>query len=207
MNTNLQLSFDFTKFERRKTKAEKDFKEENLSLLVMFRELVLQSHEQLHKSIFKMFLPTDMDKNMPAVSMNSFIRQGLIRLFPMYCFKATKKRFKLITDSRACLFIKKLNKKLRPNNIDTNANKLIINQRTDDSADKDPIIFLGYTTPPDFSVITGIYAVCINGKETAWRIDLADLGNSAALLTSIKPKGTGPKLKDGIVKVKKQKKE
>jgi hypothetical protein len=206
MNTNLQLSFDFTKFPRRTGVAQADFEAANKKLLLFFRLLVYEAHLDLHRKIFSLFKPRDMDRNMPAVSMISFIRQGILKHFQSYCPKATKKRFKLITPNLECILIKKLNNKLRPSNIDTTNNKLIINQRTDEQADKLPIIFLGYTALPDFSRITGIYAVCIKGKEILWRTDINELGDQS-LLYPILPKGTDPNLKDGIVKIKKTKKE
>ncbi len=194
MQTNLQFLFDLSKFEKRKTPIQSEFEETNLELLLAFKQIVYDSHSKLHSYIHTLFRPGEMDRNQSAVSMSSFMRQGIL--------------FKLISPNNENIYIKKLDHKKRPSNIQTINNNLIIFQLTKSSKDVQPNIFLGYTANENYSIITGIYAVCIEGKAVKWITNISLLGGSAqAQLESITPIGGSPKLKDGIVKLKKSKKK
>jgi len=140
--------------------------------------------------------------------MISFIRQAIIKKYPNYCSKATKRRFKLFTPNNEWIFLKKLRNNRRPSNIETAANNIILHQYTENERDKAPNIFLGYTEANGYSMITGIYAVCIDGKDILWHTDISTLEiRETGILVSTKPKNDGPKLKDGVVKVKKTKRK
>lgn len=208
MITNLPNLFGFTKLDKRKTPVQKEFERSNLDFLLKVREIIYESFQDLHTKVFSLFGPSDMDKNMPAVAMISFIRKGIIKYFPDYCRTATRKRFKLVTPNNEYVYVKKLDDNMRPSNIETNANNIILHQLTTDKKDKGPNIFVGYTTTSDYSTLTGIYAVCIDGDTVVWRTDISDLYNDqAGAVVTMKPVGTPPKLKSGVVKVRRTKKE
>jgi hypothetical protein len=202
MQPNLQFLFDPTKYERIKSPTQKQFEKANLDIMLACLSIVKDAFHKLHTLIFPLFKPGEMDKNQPAISMISFMKQGFIRLHPSFCRRATRSRFKLITPTDEYIYIKKLNEKKRPSNVRTKANDLILFQIANSIAKhKYPNVFFGYTVTPDYSKLTGIYAVCISGKDLVWYSDLNTLYNKAqAKLVNINTSGT--KLKPGTVKIK-----
>ena len=205
MYTNLEM-FDPSNYERKRTPEQQEFINNNFDFLISFRDIVYEANKELHQKIFVLFKPGEMDNNMPAVSMISFIRKRLVRNFPLYCEKATPARFKLTTPSREYLFVKKLDDDKRPSNIPTINNEKILNQCSESNDDLYPHIFIGYTSTEKCDVITGIYAVCIQGKEILWVTDINKLSSGVnGVLVDMNPKDNTPKLKAGIVKIRKTK--
>jgi hypothetical protein len=209
MAANLQQEFEFSNSGKRKTPKQKQFEKTNMSLLLKFKEHVAEAHQKLHRNIFTEFTPAAMDKNLPAVAMVSYLRLFMIRDFPQLCGYATPSRFKLKTVDSNWVYLKKLDERFRPQNIETDENERIIHQVTSDRSDKGANIFFGYTEANQYGEITGVFAVCIDGDEEVWRIDIIRLDNDnreEAKLEPIKPKSGGPKLKDGA-KIRRAKRE
>lgn len=202
MNTNLRYLFDPSKYVKVQVPEQKAFEEANAELMFAMEDLVIEGHKKLHTTILPLFKYEEMDKNLPAVAMISFIRQGFIRKYPQYCRKASRKRFRLITQNNEFIYLKKLDKKKRPSNIETHNNNLIIHQVTESKVDSLPNVFFGYTCSENYSVIKGVFAVCIRGKETLWVTNITDLRNqSGGSLVPLTP--TAPtQLKPGVVKLK-----
>ena len=199
--SKLNTLFDFSKFEKRKTPDQKQFEAANKQLLIDFKNFVPVCFKNLHKKVLSSIEPIDQDKNLHAVVMSGFLKGQFIRKYPHYCFKATKQRFKLCIDYTN-VYIKKLDEKKKlPSNIPTDESLMIYNQLTDTDKDKSANVFLGYTVTDDWSQITGIYALCIEGEEIIWISDLKDFGEQPqTLVVTMKPTPTAPKVKEGAKK-------
>lgn len=204
----LQTLFDLGEIEKRKTPKEKKFQEENLDLLKEFSAAVDYAFEMLHKHLFSIIKPKAMDRNLPAVSVISFIRQHLINKLPANCREATVSRFKLVTDNGQSIFVKKLDDQKMPSNIQTEANDMIINQFTIPGSDTGANIFLGYNTDEGFSKVNGKYAVCLDGENKLWAFDISTvIAKKEATIIKFTTKSNKPKLKEGVVKIKKEKRK
>lgn len=207
MNTKVSLLFDLASFEKRKTPEQNQFEETNKQLLLEFNDFVEKGLKRLHKVIFEQIEPESQDNKLPAIAMSGFIRGEFIRNYSSYCRKATRLRFKLITDNGEWIYIKKLDRQKKPSNIETRANNIILHQLTAINHDKGANIFLGYTEPGDFTKVTGTYAVCIDGEKVQWVSDLSLLESKVqATVENMNPKVKGPSLKVGVVKLKKKNK-
>ena len=209
MATNLLSLFDDSHFERRKTPVQTDFEQKNKDFLIEFRAMPYSAHQDLQTKIWVHFKPNEMDKNANAVMMISFIRQNLIRQFPLYCSQATPGRFMLVTPSGEHIYVKKLDDDKMPSNIPTVSNTIILMQLSENKSDDNPNIFLGYTTTDTYSDITGTYAVCITGSKVDWISDLSNLDNEQqGDIIPLTPVGIPPvALKEGVVKIKTNKRE
>ncbi len=207
MDTKVPLLFDLASFEKRKTPEQKQFEETNRQLLLDFREFVEKSMKRLHKVIFEQIEPESQDNKLPAIAMSGFLRGEFIRNYSNYCRKATRLRFKLITENGEWIYIKKLDRQKKPSNVETRANNIILYQLTALNHDKGANVFLGYTEPGDFTKVTGTYAVCIDGAKVQWISDLSLLEQKIqATVENLNPKVKGPSLKEGVVRLKKKRK-
>lgn len=205
MQSNLRDLFGNSKQEKRKTPEQKQFEKENLALLLAFKDIVFEAFGTLHDRIFSVIKPGGgMDNKMPAVSIISLIRTGIIQKFPLYCGKATKSRFKLVTPAaQDNIYLKKLDFKRRPANRQSKANDLIMYQLTNSNKDKGGNVFLGYVTDKLYSSVLGIYAVCLDGKQRLWESDILDLARrQQAKIVRMKKKGEKLKLKETAIPIK-----
>lgn len=208
MHSNLPDLFGNTKVEKRKTPSQKQFEKANLALLLAFKEIVFESFQTLHDVIFPLVQSGGMDNKMPSVSMISFIRTQIIRKFPLYCEKATKGRFKLVTPALCNIYLKKLNLRLRPSNHQSRANDLILHQLTQNNKDRGGNVFLGYVTDKKFSHIIGIFAVCLEGPNLVWKSDIMELAiRQEAKLIRMKRRGDKFKIKPDAMPIKKEQNE
>lgn len=179
-----------------------EFENETRTFLFDVRDYILQSFEDLNKKIISEFKFGEMDCRLPAVAMVSFIRKRIIAGYPYYCRNATQSRFKLTTPTGEYIYVKKLDENKFPSNIETTNNDKIIHQVTDSSTEKGCNVFVGYIAESDFSKIIGIYASCIKGDKLIWATDLNNLDNNN-LIINFDPQSGSPKLKDGVVRIKK----
>jgi hypothetical protein len=206
MNTNLPSLFDLSKLEKRKTLSQKSFEQKNPDLLSAFSYAVFDSFKTFDGKMRSLVRPGGMVNSWPAASINSLIRSAMIEQFPAYCEKATKTRFKLVTDDQNVYF-KKFNYRRRPTNRKSKANDLILYQLTNSNKDKGGNVFFGYTTDPVYSAPLGVYAICIEGDKLLWECDILDFLRKyeAAKLVRMTPKTKKTGLKAGTVTVKKKK--
>lgn len=206
--TKLNTLFDFSKFEKRKTNDQSEFEKSNTQLLIDFKNFVPICFQNLHKKILSVIEPIDQDKNLNATVMSGYLKGQFIRKYPHYCSKATKQRFKLNVNS-TYIYIKKLDKKTKvPSNIPTKESLMIYNQLTNSTSDTGCNIFLGYTVTNDWSMIKGIYAVCIEGENVLWMTDLKNFGDAELTpVVILKPKPIAPKVKEGAKKKTRAKRE
>lgn len=202
--SKLNTLFDFSKFEKRKTANQQAFEMANRQLLIDFKQFVNVSFKQLHQKVLTVIAPLDQDKNLKAVVMSGYLAGQLKRKYPLYCGLATPQRFKLWIDG-VSVYIKKLDEKNKlPSNIPTDESLKIYNQLADDNEDKGCNIFLGYTVSDDWSRITGIYLVCIEGEERIWMTDLTNFGeDQASPVIPMTPKPIAPQIKVGAKRKKK----
>lgn len=211
MIIQIPFNFDEVKYSKNQITAKEVFIDYNKEFLIYYFKSANVAFERLHKEAFKIFKPSCMDSNLPAVAMNSFIREEILKIYSLNCKKATRRNFKIIMPNGELAYIKKLNSKDRPSNIPTKSNDLRIHQcSTKNVNDGTPNIFLGYKTSRDNSRLLKVFAVCIDGDNEVWKIDLSKLAaeNIAfGLLTSINTKAkTRTKLKEGTVKIKRKRK-
>ncbi len=206
--SNLNMLFDFSKFEKRKTANQIDFEQQCRQMLIDFRNFVPVCFKNLHRKVLSVIEPIDQDKNLNAVVMSGLLKGQLIRKYPQYCHKATKQRFKLYIDYTS-IYIKKLDEKTKlPSNIPTDESLMIYNQLTDSNNDIGCNIFLGYTVKDDWSMITGIYAVCIEGENILWITDLRNFAEEEQLpIITLRPRPNTPKVKSGAKKKELAKRE
>jgi roadblock/LC7 domain-containing protein len=208
MTTKVQTLFDLGKLEKRKTPTEQKFQDDNADLLNVFKDAVDYAFEMLHKKVFTVFKANAMDRNLPAVSVISFIKEYLIDKVPEHCRLATEGRFKLVTKDGQCIYVKKLDEKKMPSNISTTANDMIMHQFTASEYDAGGNVFFGYTTDEGYPKPTGIYAVCIDGNQKVWIFDIATIIKKAqSPVIKLTTKANKPKLKEGVVKIKKDKRK
>ena len=106
------------------------------------------------------------------------------------------------------MYIKKLDSKTKlPSNIPTDESLMIYNQLTGSSSDSGCNIFLGYTVLDDWSNITGIYALCLEGEKIIWISDLINFGEAELPpVITMKPTPIVPRLKVGAEKKRKERK-
>jgi hypothetical protein len=203
MNTNLNTLFDFSKWPKRKPVGQKKFEKENRDTIFAFIGAVHSSFEKLHTIILKSIEPIDQAKGLPALVMNGYLCGFFKRRYMHLCGKATKQRFRLIMNNTS-VYIKKLDEKTKlPSNIPTDESIMIYFQLTATNKDKDCNIFLGYTANEAWSMITGIYAVCIEGDEILWLSNLNDLlEDTKQPVMPITPVPMPPKVKINIKKKK-----
>jgi len=109
--------------------------------------------------------------------MISFIKKKLIERFPFYCVNATMSRFKLTLPSGEFVYVKKLDDKKRPSNIETVENNEILFQVTKDKRDTAGNIFIGYNCQ-SYSSVDAVYVVCLKGDELVWHQNILELQKS-----------------------------
>jgi hypothetical protein len=201
--SNLNTLFDFSKFEKRKTANQNVFEKVNDQMLIDFKNFVHLCFKNLHKKILSVIEPIDQDNNLHAVVMSGLLKGQFKRKYPHYCHKATNQRFRLFIDYTS-LYIKKLDEKTKlPSNIPTDISLMIYNQLTDSTSDSGCNVFLGYTVNEDWSMITGIYAVCIEGENILWISDLKNFGEEEqSPVITMRPKPKAPKVKEGAKRKK-----
>lgn len=193
-------------YEKRQTPEEITFQNENIELLLAFPSIVNGCFQYKATDILPKINSSSRDRNLHAVLMSGLLKGKLIEMFPEYCSHATHGRFRLRTSKGEWIYIKKLDDKLRPMNIETEETLNIINQVSHSKTDRGANVFLGYTTNKDNSLITGVHVLCIDGAEEVWRIDLDWLvAKQGAIRKQMSAEVKETKLKDGIVKLKEKK--
>lgn len=202
----IKTLFDDSDYQKKETPKEGEFKRQNIGLLKTYQEAVEYAFKKLHQQVFTIIKPNAMDRNLPSVSISSFIREYFITNMPFNCKDATSGRFKLTTETGEYIYLKRLYDNLMPSNIETTENDLILNQCLKPGDENKANIFLGYQTDDGYSNATGIFAVCIR-KERIWAFDInsALQQNQKSLYVKIKNTENKPKLKEGIVRIKKNK--
>ncbi len=203
--TQSNTLFDFSMFEKRKEIDQDDFEKNNKLLILSFIDGVNHSFEKLHTVVLKAIEPIDQEKNLCAIVMSGYLAGFFKRKHPELCIKATKQRFKLLVD-KTNVYVKKLDEQTKlPSNIPTDESIKIYHQLTDTEKDKQCNIFLGYTVNEEWSMITGIYAVCIEGSQLLWISDLNNFGDETATpVLPITPNPILPKVKIGVKKIRAQ---
>lgn len=207
LKANVQKDlFDGIVFEKRISIEERDFLMGNTELLAHYLAAVYYAHQKLHKELMPIYSESGyMEPNIPATTMNSFIKSYLISKLPFESLShATNRRFKIKGQGDVWVFSKKLGKRKKmPSNVKTVANDIIMGQLSDNPNDKGANVFLGYTvSDKNFSEILGVFAVCIEGDTKKWHFDVADALAKTAVIKPITNNKNTPKLKEGVVKVK-----
>jgi hypothetical protein len=208
MNTNLNTLFDFTKWPKRKPTSQRQFESENREIISSFIPAVHSSFKKLHTIVLKAIEPIDQSNLLPAIVMSGYLNGFFKRRYMHLCGKATKQRFRLLLND-TYVYVKKLDEKTKlPSNIPTDESLRIYFQLTNTEQDKNCNIFFGYTVNEAWSMITGIFAVCIEGNEVLWLSDLNDIQDSlSSPVTPLPPKPNKPKLKPNAKRKKKDNKQ
>jgi len=203
----IKTLFDDSDYQKKATPSENKFKKNNIALLRTYRDAVEYAFQNLHQKVFTVFKPNAMDRNLPSVAISSFIRDYFITNMPFNCKDATTGRFKLTTNSGEYIYLKRLYENLMPSNIETTENDIILNQCFKPGQSDKANIFLGYQTDDGYPNATGIFAVCIRVDKIEWAFNINSVlqQKENSLYVKIKNVENKPKLKEGVVKVKKNK--
>jgi hypothetical protein len=159
--------FDTTKFEQRKTADQSEFEEVHKDELPVFYQLISEAFEMTKvdssqkRQHFK-------DKNYHAVLMSGNIRGLLLENFPGFVKEGANDRIMFCKQGKFCIYFKKLDDRKMPSNVKTEYSEMVAYQKTIAGGEKMPIIFVGYTVKDDWSELTGIFAVYIEGHQRKW---------------------------------------
>lgn len=199
---NLGFLFDMSKYDRRKTLSQIEFEKTNKEVLLAFPAAVDWALKRTHEEM-STIEPICIHPNLPATHMAGFVSGKMKMLFPDQCPLKATRRFMMITRT-SCLYVKKLDKNLRPSNIETFESTVILNQRSTSSDDTLTNIFLGWTATEDYSQITGKYAVCIDGNNVLWYLNLTSFGSTGDPTTdAVPPTTTDPQISPAVeIKIK-----
>ena len=196
--------FDPSEYDKLKTPVQEDFINTNLAMLCSFPDIVDKSFERLQKEILSTIEVGSRNRNLPSVVVSGFMVGFLKDLYPTFC-REKDGRFFLKLQDNTKVYVNKLSNKFRPMGIDTKNRSKIVNQLTDEeSGEEIGNVFLGYTSSEDNINNTGVYAVCIDGDTMLWRLDLRSLeAKNPNIDRPLLPKPSDPRLKDGVVTIKK----
>ena len=118
--------------------------------------------------------PSHQNRNFKPNTWNSNIQGAMIEEFPGNSGFCKGRRF-YVEINGFRLFFKKVDRKLKPQNIVTKAVKMYDKQLSDNTEDTSPITFIGYQVSSTYTELTGVYAVHIINGTIEWYSDLAEL--------------------------------
>lgn len=115
-------------------------------------------------------------RNVLPTNLNAFVVEELMGVNGIECleFQGRDRRSYIDLESNR-LFIKKIDKNLKPANIQTKAVRMYQNQKTTDSNDTLPITYLGYQVDKQWMAITNVYAVHMVEDTVRWCSDITAL--------------------------------
>lgn len=118
--------------------------------------------------------PSFQNRNFKSNTWNSNIQGFMTEEFPNHSGFCKGRRFYVELNGMR-LFFKKVDKKLKPQNIITKAVKMYDEQLSDDMQDTLPITYIGYQVSSSFTELTGVYAVHIVSGTIEWCSDLSEI--------------------------------
>lgn len=202
-----QLSFfNPADYEPRKSADQSKFEINYGDILYAFPEMVDTAFERLNKEIYPQVEPISRDKNMAPIMISGFLKGQIVSRFPVYCGVATNTRFRIQKENFEFIYVKKLDKKKKPSNIETQNSEMILHNVFSDLQDtSEANVFLGYISDHANTYAIEIHAVYLINKQVVWSTDLRDFvakQNSLANTVQI-TNNQQMALKDGTVTLKK----
>jgi hypothetical protein len=167
------LLFDVSKFESRKMAAQEEFEELHKEDMKEFLKIFQEAFE-MTKAESKSKARHFKNKNYNANVMNGNIAGLLLERFPNEVKEGPNDRVMFSRNGKFCIYFKKLDDRKMPSNVRTDYVELVAFQKTLPGGDKMPIVFVGYTVSDDWSELTGVYAVYIQGKKREWVTIISD---------------------------------
>lgn len=196
--------FEENQIYRRKTVDQVDFEATMGSFLPDFLEIFEKAFEMTIEERSKKSR-NYLDRNYSAVVNYGNIKGLLFDKYPEYVGFDSKGRLRF-QHPKLVVYFKKLNDELLPSNVETMHSNRLHNQLCLDYEEPWPVVWAGYTVDKTWCLMTGMFIVCIDGKQKKWFIDLSDYGTSKREVKFTKP---SPNLDDveTLVKVKDDKKQ
>jgi len=141
-------------------------------------------------------------RNFKATTLNSFITEELMNEPLLEWGEITgRKQRVFIKVGKYRLFVKKVDKKLRPANLKTKTVEMYDAQMSEDNEDKIPVLYLGYQLDVNWNNIVDVSIVCRKGDLIEWFLDLSTIieinevhrlnvenGMNAEVEVTVKPK-------------------
>ena len=118
--------------------------------------------------------PSYQNRNFKSNTWNSNVQGTMIEVFPENSGFCKGKRFYVEINGHR-LFFKKIDRRLRYQNIPTKAVRMYEEQLSDDTQDTSPITYIGYQVSSTYTELIGVYAVHIVGGAIEWYTDLSEL--------------------------------
>lgn len=143
--------------------------ENALKIINACQEAALKSKEEIINRA-----PSFQNRNFKANTWNSNVQGFLTSTFSQNSGFCKGGRFYVEVGGHR-LFFKKVNKDLKPQNIETKAVRMYEEQLSDDIHDTMPITYIGYQVSASYTELTGVYAVHIVSGNIEWCSDLSEL--------------------------------
>jgi hypothetical protein len=120
-------------------------------------------------------------RNVPATVLNAnvFVRLKHVEGLQYGEINGRKKRSYIEAFGHK-LFVKKLDERFKPFNIETDTIERYNSQQSDDECDTLPITYLGYQVDEQYRHITGVYAIHMENGALSWKSDLSLLASENA---------------------------
>ena len=118
--------------------------------------------------------PSHQNRNFKPNTWNSNVQGFMIEAFPNSSGFCKGQRFYVDMNGHR-LFFKKVNKKLRYQNIVTKAVRMYDEQLSDSTQDVLPITYIGYQVSSTYTELMGVYAIHIVNGNIEWFSDLSEL--------------------------------
>lgn len=115
-------------------------------------------------------------RNFKATTLNSFITEELMNEEMLKWGEITGRKQRVFIEiGKYRLFVKKVDKKLRPANLKTKTVEMYDAQMSEDNEDKIPVLYLGYQLDKNWNNIIDVSIVCRKGDAIEWFLDLSKL--------------------------------
>lgn len=187
----LNLLFDFSKFEKRKSADQEEFEQQHKDELPIFNQIMGMAFEMLTEESSRKARHYK-GRNYHAELMSGNIRGLLLDNFPNWVKVGDHDRIMFCKKGTHCLYFKKLDDRKMPNNIRTEYVELVAYQRTIPGGERTPIIFIGYTVDDMWTQLTGVYAVYIEDNKRRWVTEIFEEGGQASGKPIIIPQPVAP---------------
>lgn len=168
--------FDLDSLLPRPLPEQKAFEDEFTDFLSAIPTIIQKSY-QLTDNARRQKEPASINVNWFANEMSGNIACQIGKKFPHF-IKPVRNTYCLNLNYKYEVYVKKLNKQLKPSYHHSDTSWANINQRTMSKTTKPaPLIYIGYTTNEQNTLIRGYYAVCWQGDNKLWDSDLVSVAS------------------------------
>lgn len=195
MGTNLNLLFDDSYREPKKSENQKKFEEKNEMEISVIVNIINDAHEEMRRLVNEMQsrFRNHLSK---ANRMNEQIKGKLIEHYGDKIKTLKYNRFGLLINGYVFLF-KKFTGSGYPSNIRTGNSVMLSSQGKLNFPGEPEIVFIGFTVTPGYEFIQTIKAVKIVNEQIQWAVDLqrlaGDIGRAGTVvITPVDDTPDGP---------------